>query len=322
MIRSILVFTVLSSAVSGRLLSLERDEESPFDGFLRVREKILSNRTQDDLHRQVKANRAKNRSKNIWDTTLYAFSKDTLDPPLMVTVPDPSAVTADLAVYESEFAMPFVTTSAFTTSDPNVTTFYAIGDVPYNNAQAVRLQTQMMNVAPDAEFLIHIGDIRYAGSGATCTLAEFQAVEKILRNSRVPVFIVPGDNEYNDCPNINQAWTYWKNTFLNFERKYWPVTFNVTRQPNRPENFAFVNKKTMFVGLNIVGGRVHSSSEWTSRLTAEETWMENQYKLPTVLFAHAEPTKNHAIFFDKLIAYFKALNPQIPMLYLNGDLHT
>jgi hypothetical protein len=348
---SVLILTALPSTASSQL-SFVPDEESPFDGFLRVRDKSMEpdDRTLDDVHRQVKSNRGKTGnggnngngnvgsngnsgnsgnngnggSVNIWDTTLQAFSQDSIVPPLIVTEPDPWLVTADIAVYQSTFSnLPSFTTMA-TTNDPMVTTFYAIGDVPYNNAQAIRLQTQMMNVAPDAEFLIHVGDIRYAGSYSTCTLAQYQAVAKILAKSSKPVFIVPGDNEFNDCPNFSQAWAYWKSTFLNFETKYWVPRFSVTRHPTRPENFYFIHKGTMFVGLNIVGGYVHSATEWRTRLTALETWMEslvNTSKLPTVLFAHAEPTSNHAAFFTKLVAYFNAMNPQTPMLYLNGDLH-
>ena len=60
-----------------------------------------------------------------------------------------------------------------------VTTFYAIGDVPYTASEAPILAQQMAALPNDAAFLIHVGDIRRDNDRA-CEAAEFSAVATIL----------------------------------------------------------------------------------------------------------------------------------------------
>jgi hypothetical protein len=70
--------------------------------------------------------------------------------------------------------------------------FYAIADVPYNETEAAALPSQLVDLPDDAEFLIHLGDIRSAKEGHRCTSPHFQDVAFMLRASRVPVFLVLG----------------------------------------------------------------------------------------------------------------------------------
>jgi hypothetical protein len=154
-----------------------------------------------------------------------------------------------------------------------ITTFYAIGDVPYSSSQAKELQRQMRSLASDAEFLIHVGDLRK--SSGTCLQSEYEEVASILQLSHVPVFIILGDNDFNDCPNPDEGLQFWKDSFLNFESRHWTHNFNIQHQDGRPENFAFEHKGTLFIGLNLVGGRVHSKSEWNTRLTEQVDWTKD-----------------------------------------------
>jgi hypothetical protein len=72
------------------------------------------------------------------------------------------------------------------------TRFYAIGDVPYSDQQATELRQQIDELQDDAEFLIHVGDIRSAKDGRPCILEEYLEVAGILNQSSAPVFIVLG----------------------------------------------------------------------------------------------------------------------------------
>ena len=45
--------------------------------------------------------------------------------------------------------------------------------------------------------------------------------------------------------------------FGKFEEQ-WDHSFEVTRHEERPENFSFLSKRTLFFGLNIVGGENHN----------------------------------------------------------------
>ena len=78
------------------------------------------------------------------------------------------------------------------TSQLNATRFYAIGDVPYTDRQATTLRQQVIDLPRDANFLLHVGDIRSARDGRRCRKEEFIAVSDILKESAVPVFLVIG----------------------------------------------------------------------------------------------------------------------------------
>ena len=89
-------------------------------------------------------------------------------------------------------------------------TFYAMGDVPYVAAEDVMLPQQIAELPQDAEFVVHVGDIK--GEGSPCNEAVYMKVANMLSRTVPPVFIIPGDNEWNDCvdPDPVQAWTYWR----------------------------------------------------------------------------------------------------------------
>lgn len=227
---------------------------------------------------------------------------------------------------------PSANPSTFPTSSDQVTTFYAIGDVPYTPAQAVKLKSQMLELPGDAEFLIHVGDIRAEDNHQVCVKQEYESVASILRLSHAPVFIVLGDNDWNDCPDQDAGLAFWKADFLNFQSRYWNHTFKVINQPGRPENFAFEHKGTLFVGLNLVGGAVRSTLEWSTRLTDEVNWtmdLIRQFAVSTspkvgrvILFGQAFPTDDHRPFFEPLTRFIAdELHNGIPILYIHGDGH-
>lgn len=226
--------------------------------------------------------------------------------------------------------------SASPTGRDRVTTFCAIGDVPYTAQQAVELQTQILELPSDAEFLVHVGDLREEKTHAVCVEEDYASVSAILRRSPVPVFVLLGDNDWNDCLNPVDGLAFWMSYFLYFESRYWNHTFDVIRMPGRPESFSFVHRGTLFVGLNIVGGAILDITAWTDRLTTEVHWTMDLIRNYTaaasltaagavgrvVLLGHADPTSNHNAFFLPLQAFIRdELHNQLPILYLHGDGH-
>ena len=75
---------------------------------------------------------------------------------------------------------------------PNTARLYVIGDIPYKPEEKLRLRRIVKNIPNDAEFIIHVGDIRDATEDSYCNLIEYQDVRDILLQSPVPVFVVPG----------------------------------------------------------------------------------------------------------------------------------
>ena len=55
----------------------------------------------------------------------------------------------------------------------------------------------MKTIPDDAEFVIHVGDIRAKTPTEDCPLEDYIVTADILKLSPVPVFVTLGDNEWN-----------------------------------------------------------------------------------------------------------------------------
>ncbi len=78
-------------------------------------------------------------------------------------------------------------------------TFFSMGDIPYNAEQDLLLIQQIEQLPRQAEFCVHVGDIKT--QGAPCDELVFNKVFGMLGQSPLPMFIVPGDNKWNECDN-------------------------------------------------------------------------------------------------------------------------
>ncbi|MFP6659650.1 MAG: hypothetical protein VB853_15810 [Pirellulales bacterium] len=200
--------------------------------------------------------------------------------------------------------------------------FCAMGDVPYAPREDALLPRQIANLPGDTEFVVHVGNIK---DGSTpCSQAVCIKVAGMLATSKTPVFIIPGDNEWNDCARPSEAWEFWKRHFARFDMR-WKHRFGVERQTVRDENFSFVREGVLFVGINLVGGRVHDATEWKRRHEQNLEWIRAQTRRAAdstssmVVFGHAHPNINHKSFFDEFAK--DAVKFARPILYLHGDGH-
>lgn len=200
--------------------------------------------------------------------------------------------------------------------------FYAMGDVPYAPREDELLPRQIAELPRDGEFLVHVGDIK---TGSTpCDEAVYNKVFGMLAQSPVPVFIIPGDNEWNDCADPAQGWRYWRKYFTRFDRR-WPHRLPVFRQLEREENFSFVKNGVLFIGLNLVGGRVHDPDEWKERHAQDLDWTRRNLRrfgeavAGVVVFGHARPAAKHDDFFGEFVKDAERFGK--PILYLHGDGH-
>lgn len=201
-------------------------------------------------------------------------------------------------------------------------TFSAMGDTPYSVSEARKLKHQLANLNPHSSFVVHLGDIK---TGITpCSERWYQQVALILGQSPIRLFIIPGDNEWNDCADPDQAWNLWTRYFLHFDSK-WSNPLQVVRDNRHPENFAFLSEGVLFVGINLVGGRVLDPNLWAQRDQENIQWIEaqlnnnNQPITHLVLFGHALSFRRHGPFFtmfNRIAQSFKK-----PVLFLHGDGH-
>lgn len=200
-----------------------------------------------------------------------------------------------------------------------------MGDVPYAPEEYETLVQQVAdhNATSPSEFMVHVGDIK-SGS-AICFEYTYQDVSAVLAGLAVPTFVLPGDNEWNDCVlNIDESWGWWEEYFSRFNEA-WRDSPIVERQAARDENFAWTSEGVVLLGINLVGGFVHDPDEWALRLDQDAQWVETQFEqnpdaYAAVIFAHANPSTDHAAFVTRMEA--AALDFDRPVLFIHGDGHS
>ena len=228
---------------------------------------------------------------------------------------------------------PFITTIiliivlAGCKKEDNSLVFSAIGDVPYSEEDYVLLNKSIIesNTNSKSEFLIHLGDIK--SGGEPCDEQIYSDVSNILKKSVLPVYIIPGDNEINDCEDPIAAYDLWNKYFFHLNEN-WPSEAKIKYQPNREENFMWIQKDVLFVGLNQVGGRIIDRNKWDERLKSNALWIDHLVQNQgerikvMVIFGHANMNlvpENFKSFMSIFSATAESF--QKPILYLHGDGH-
>jgi len=206
--------------------------------------------------------------------------------------------------------------------------FYVLGDIPYHKKDHDKLMYYVTKIPSDGNFIVHVGDINKAIRDG-CPESSYIVSHNILKQSPVPLFITPGDNDWNKCPNPDKAWKYWMQYFERFDQN-WNHTLPVNYQPDRTENVSmFIDQfGILFIVLNLVGGDVHDLREWEVRLTSQLEWtieLIEQYKDSLeylVIFGHAVPVTKHRTYFRGLDSYLEDSGLSgMPILYTHGDGH-
>ena len=182
--------------------------------------------------------------------------------------------------------------------------FYVMGDAPYTTAEEDLVREQLSDiskeVSSDDMFLFHVGDMMRAKT-TFCRRRRYQFIEDAFTQElpNLPTFLIPGDNDWNDCPDPDLAWQYWEEYFLSFERNFLGVRSflpSVERQPNRQENLAFVLNGVLMIGLNQVAGiddvgyekRLNHNKEWIDeQVDRYESDMNNGSIRLCIIFAHS-----------------------------------
>jgi len=245
--------------------------------------------------------------------------------------------------------------------DEHTFSFYVMGDIAYKKSEKDLLIEQLkeikseeaaaanVTIADDVTgnprdpddgeslFTVHVGDIFTTAKwwSADCPYSEYKAIKDIfVDHSHVPTFVLPGDNDWIDCPNSTIAWDRWADNFIPFEQhSAWDdvnfVPQLVRRQAIRPENFAFHFRSVLFMGLNLIAGTrgvTESEAVWDERIGHCQDWAATnindyirQYGGPPrtiIFFGHAR--RGREVWFtmqDLLYQY------QIPVVYLHGNGH-
>jgi len=207
------------------------------------------------------------------------------------------------------------------------TKFYVMADCPYDDNERENLMPAYIEgLSSDAAFLFHLGDLQYAAED-NCEEWAYESASSIIKKSPIPTFVVPGDNDMNDCPDHEHGEDMWKQYFHKID-EYWEHDFNLTRWGKFDESFSFVNKGVLYFGLNVVGGDPYSQSEaeirYALHLANIKTIINGldaeEFKV-IVILAHADPTyyTGHEEFFEGLAEIIEKVGK--PTIHFNGDYH-
>jgi len=206
--------------------------------------------------------------------------------------------------------------------------FFVTSDVPFNKADATKLSRELDALHPrDGDFLIHLGDISQA-STSLCTFSVYDDAAALLKQSPLPVLVLPGDNDWNDCPMPEAAFDYWMEKLNRFESNFDTAAFpnfpTIARQVGRDENFAFLHKGVLFIAIHLVDGTVQSEREWAVRDLENLQWVEETFDLydegeyrAVVMLGHAGYSSKVGDFFWPAMDDLKRINK--PVLYLHAN---
>lgn len=236
--------------------------------------------------------------------------------------------------------------------------FSAMGCGPYTlpDRPAAAFYVQQENREHTSEFMVHLGDVfkmPVVKKPATDTgspekkpaqsqqpmdqmpsEADYRYTADLLTTGNsIPTWIVPGDNEWSDLEDPMQGWKWWQKYYFKFEDRFRPA-WKTERQAERPENFAFMRKGVAFIGINLVGGRIHDPAEWAVRLPQDAAWIKEMLTRPSmsearaaVIFCQANPfvirgSEPREKFQPFLVPFRQAAADwKKPLLFLHSDGH-
>ena len=205
---------------------------------------------------------------------------------------------------------------------PRPVVLSVMGDVPYGFGDRVTLDEHIAELNAEArdDFVVHVGDIK-PGAGA-CIEQTYERVADQLGALQMPTFVLPGDNEWNDCSDVDAAWALWQEHLARFEER-WPDAPVVDRQEGRAENFAWTERGVLFIGLALPGGLVWDSDAWAAILDDGASWVEQRLAATeasaAVILAHAGPGDDRAPFFERFESAVSGYGR--PVLLVHGDGH-
>lgn len=220
---------------------------------------------------------------------------------------------------ENSNRKPIISDESF---DENSVTFYVTSDVPLHSVRDDAFMEDLNDLSWTAEFLVHLGDIQLA-ENTQCKAERYTEVAAILKRCPILVLVVPGEEDWANCPDQQEAWGHWVDNFLQFE-KFQNHDLEIVRMDDQRENFAFLSKGVLFVGLHETNGRIDDIDELRRRNSMNVDWVKTAYEIygtdarALVLFANGRPAIRENDSFYIGIGDFLFDN-KIPTAYIHAN---
>jgi hypothetical protein len=221
--------------------------------------------------------------------------------------------------------------------------FYLMGDTPYRDWQETRLELQMMEMNQYVKdhpkrnllFTVHVGDIQKVAL-THCAESAYQTASSLLKQGPLPTLVVPGDNDYYDCPDRNLTWGYFMKYFGEFETQWHKNDYKslgIKRSTAHPELFVFVKEGILLIGLHLINAPESHEDirSWNARMKVQKEWVARNVEhyfakqeiRAVILLGHALRSPRTRPFFLTVADYFVNITHRadLPVVYLHGDGH-
>ena len=150
-------------------------------------------------------------------------------------------------------------------------TFYIMSHIPRTQANEADLVNQLKALPnDDTSFLVHLGGLTPSDS-TECAEVTYQLVSELfIEHSPLPLYALPGVEDWPACDSPPQALEYFKKYFVSMET-YWRTTVPTLTQRStvRSENFAIWQSNVLWLGLNMAFGtgtttnqRIQDNKDW------------------------------------------------------------
>ena len=187
-----------------------------------------------------------------------------------------------------------------------------------------KLREQLANLdSKQTSFLVHLGDV--IGDAEICDGYRYKDASNILEQSPVPVFVVPGYDDWIRHYRANHCLNNWIYYFENFEQNF-DLSGDLSSFDRNDESFRFLYNDVLFLGLKIIDSydtRDHNkkvedpSRENVSWVEQSLSIFKQQYRA-VVLFANAIPLSKNKNDFIGIITALEKETENKPILYAHG----
>ncbi len=226
-----------------------------------------------------------------------------------------------------------------TVSNNNVTFdkfgFFLMGDTPYAEWEDRMLHFQIAELNQNTQdhilFTVHVGDIQKV-QRTNCAESHYQHIANVLKAGHRPTFIIPGDNDWFDCPDRDASFSFFTRHLTRLDQN-WNHQLPVIRNEHHPELFAMEHSGILFLSIHLINGQVKDESKklWSARMKRNEDWVAQTLdayfaKMPircVVVLGHSLRSPRTRPFFENLATHFLK-DPErlkVPVVYLHGDGH-
>lgn len=203
--------------------------------------------------------------------------------------------------------------------------FYVLSDEPYDFSNTELLTRELEALPSDAEFIVHLGNAN-SDIQSRCKEYGFERAAAVLKESPVPVLVIPGDLDWAACGSKDAARDalYWWGVNLGKMEKDWKNSpLDVEHSEDVVGNFSFLHKGVLFISVNMVESETEPK-ETTFRLEQNVMWTKDKLDQydddeyhAVVIFGHAAPSEDNGEYFWPLTEKISALEK--PVLYLHAN---